>query len=270
MKDDHLSKNALHYSRVLRMIWLKPGISRIAISKALTLDRSIVTHIVTDLIEFGIVKLKSPFQHGVKGGRLPIPLIINKDFGCIVGVEIQPDQIKLAGVNLEGEILFSRTFREPTTAASLLANFYAVIEEARQECRIRKTPLTGIAAGLPGVINVTEGVITVSAPLSIHSPISFVQEVKKKLAIPILIDNEANCCAWGELVFGKDKEIDNFIYLLTEYREGKSVPGAYSNLSIGLGIVVGQKVYYGRTSSAGEFQEPAPRQSVPRPAFPDR
>jgi hypothetical protein len=254
MKEDQLSKNALHYSRVLRMIWLKPGISRIAISKALNLDRSIVTHIVTDLMEFGIVKLKNPQQEGIRGGRRPIPLIINKDFGCIAGLEIQPDYIKLSGVNLDGEILFSKTFEKETSASSLFQNFYAAVAEAGQECKTRKIALTGIAAGLPGVINVNEGVIAVSAPLNIHKPVPFVQEVKKKLDVPVLIDNEANCCAWGELVFGKEREIDNFLFLLTEFREGEIVPGAYSSISIGLGIVIGQKVHYGRSCSAGELR----------------
>jgi hypothetical protein len=265
MKEDQLSKNALHYSRVLRMIWLNPCISRIAISKALNLDRSIVTHIVTDLIRYGIVKLKNPEQKGIKGGRKPIPLIINRDFGCIAGLEIQPDTIKLTGVNLDGEILFSQIIRETTNASNLFQNFYSAIDVARRECGERKTTLTGVAAGLPGVINVNEGVINVSGPLNIHAPVPFVQEAKKRLDIPILIDNEANCCAWGELVFGKDRGIDNFLFLLTEFREGKSVPGSYSNISIGLGIVIGQKVYYGRTCSAGEFrslfrENPAPGQ----------
>ncbi|MBN1412262.1 MAG: ROK family protein [Spirochaetales bacterium] len=254
MKENQLNKNALHYSRVLRKIWLRPFISRIDISKALNLDRSIVTHIVTDLIEFGIVKLKNPRQDSMKGGRRPIPLLINKDFGCVAGLEIQPDYINYTGTNLDGEMLFSKTYEKNTSLHNLYDVFYDLISEVEGECKKNKIPLIGVAAGMPGVINVVEGIIEVSVPLEIHSPLPFVQEVRKKLDFPVLIDNEANCCAYGEQVFGKDKEIDNFLFLLTEFRNRNNGPTVYGGISIGMGIVINQKLYHGKNHSAGEFR----------------
>ena len=89
-------------SRVLRHLWQKKGISRVEIAKELTLDKSTITNIVSGLMKKGVVHEMAEGKSSPQGGRKPIQLAINKDYGCVAGIEIQPNYYEIVVVNLEG------------------------------------------------------------------------------------------------------------------------------------------------------------------------
>jgi predicted NBD/HSP70 family sugar kinase len=99
-----------------------------------------------------------------------------------------------------------------------------------------------------------KGEILQSIPLQISEPFSLATPLASASGVPVHVDNDANCCAWGELTFNKGKQLDNFISVLIEIREeelDRKLPGG---LAVGLGIVINGKVHYGTTYSAGEFR----------------
>ena len=63
---------------------------------------------------------------------------------------------------------------------------------------------------------------------------------------PVYIENDANACCWGELVFNKDEDLSNFIFLVAEFYNDQA--------GIGMGFVFNNKIHYGRNFTAGEFK----------------
>ena len=98
------------------------------------------------------------------------------------------------------------------------------------------------------------GRIRYSVPLGIDEPIDFDREVASRLSVPCLIENDANCCAWGELAFNKDDALKDFLFALVEYRKDPISLGRSGGLGVGFGIAFGGKVYSGANGNAGEFR----------------
>ena len=70
----------INSSRILQEIRLHRGKSRIAIAEDLSLDRSTITKVVRQLIEYGIVRTAGKY-HGKPGvGRMATGLEIVPDF----------------------------------------------------------------------------------------------------------------------------------------------------------------------------------------------
>ena len=248
----HISiDNTVNIPRILRTIWLNKGISRIEIAKMLDIDKSTVTNIVTKLINAGIVKSIAEGQASPVGGRKPIHLAIKKDFGSILGFEIQPDSYKVVITNLEGEIIDSKFGKFNISKDNFIEEITKIIKNINKKIPL---PLIGIGIGLSGIINSDNGIIYKSIPLDIFNNFNFYEEINKKIDTPIFIENDANCCAWGELSIHKNEKLKNFIFLLIEFREKEVIKKGLGGIAVGLGIVLEGKVYYGSNYSAGEFR----------------
>lgn len=64
--------------------------------------------------------------------------------------------------------------------------------------------------------------------------------LEQRYAVPVMINNDANCFALGEFHFGKG-------------RGHKSMVGLTLGTGMGCGIIIGKKLYCGSHSGAGEF-----------------
>ena len=84
-------------------------------------------------------------------------------------------------------------------------------------------------------------------------PYDLYTEIACRSKVPVYVDNDANCCAWGELTFHRTQNLQNFLFCLIEFRDvAKSKTPEQT--AIGMGISINGNVYYGRNSSAGEFR----------------
>lgn len=245
---------SINLSRVLRLIWQKQGISRIEIAKELNLDKSTITNIISDFIKLGVVQEMAEGKPGPQGGRRPIFLTINKNYGCVAGVEIQPDYYKILLINLEGNILFTKTIKRNISEDNLIKVISSIINNLKSKVKNDGSNLIGLGIGLSGIINPNEGIIYQSIPLQIIDPINIIEPIVKKEKFPVLIENDANCCAWAELAFQKSIQLQNFIFVLIEIREEEINIKHYGGIAVGLGIVINGKVYYGSNYTSGEFR----------------
>jgi predicted NBD/HSP70 family sugar kinase len=245
-----LKNSTINIPRILRVIWLNKGISRIEISRMLDLDKSTVTNIVSKLIDSGIIKKLAEGKSSPTGGRKPIFLSINNDFGCILGIEVMPDSYKASIINLEGEILQIKSGDLNINKDNFISQISDKINSIKKELML---PLIGVGIGLSGMIDSDRGIIFKSIPLGITEDFNFYEEISSKIDLPIFVENDANCCALGELLIHRD-EIKNFLSILIEFRDKELIKKGKSGIAVGFGIVLNGKVYYGSNYSAGEFR----------------
>ncbi len=247
----------INNSRVLRSVRLNPKISRIQIAEDLGLDKSTVTKIVQNLLEKGIIKTsgKNALKKGV--GRKQISLVVDEDFGVIIGLEIQNIKCSAVVVSLSGKILHS--FSEPVSCdvnpGTLPSLILSAVGRAKDFVSAEKLKLLGIGIAVPGIVDPHKGVVVRSAPLSVTEPFNLRETLAEKCGNFICIENDANCCCWGELAFNPESRNRNFIAVLGEFNRGKA-PGAGNagGFAVGLGFAVGERVHYGDHFTAGEFR----------------
>ncbi|MCG8477713.1 MAG: ROK family transcriptional regulator, partial [Spirochaetales bacterium] len=154
----------VNITRVLRTIWLNPGLSRVDISRRLGLNKSTVSKIVAYLEDLRIVETAAVGDAGPTGGRRPIHLRIKPDWGCVMGVEIQTEAFTVVGINLHGDVFFSHTEPLDLRRYDLVDAFTGIVERFRSGLEATGMPLIGIGVGLPGFVDPVRGVLTASMP----------------------------------------------------------------------------------------------------------
>jgi hypothetical protein len=239
-------------ARVLRLLWLRPGISRVEMAEQLGLNRSTVTLIINELLERELVKTVDFGDASPTGGRKKAQLAINAGYGCVGGVQVHADYVRVALVDLGGRLLHQQVIEGAVTQKSLYRRLEKACAQLQQRARQIGLNLLGIGCGLPGIVDPVRGVLVQSIPLGVLDEEPIVQRLGPALGRPLFVDNDAHCCCWGELTCARDGAA-NFLFVMGEWRRAPHQVGALLT-AIGIGVVLNRTVHYGRGFSAGEFR----------------
>ena len=241
-------------ARIVRAIWQNPRISRVGLAERLDLDKSTVTNQVSRLIEIGLIEEIEEGSAGTRGGRRPIHLAMNRSFGRIVGIEIQLESYVAVVVNLAGEILREARGSVSPVDGDPAAHMLELIRACREELCDGEEKLLGIGVGIGGLIDLKKGRIRYSVPLRIDKAVDFASSVAARIDVPCFLENDANCCAWGELAFNRSEALGDFLFALVEFRRDPESLGRSGGIGVGFGLVLGGRVYSGARGAAGEFR----------------
>lgn len=100
--------------------------------------------------------------------------------------------------------------------------------------------LQGVAFSMPGFVNVETGYLQTGGAINDFYGINFKEIMTEKLALPVELENDANCVALAEKWMGTARDTDNFICITI----GTGIGGA---------IFVNNKIVRGHSYMAGEF-----------------
>jgi predicted NBD/HSP70 family sugar kinase len=245
-------------SRIFRAVWRTPNISRVDIADMLGLDKSTVTNQVNRLIDLGIIEETEVGEASSKGGRRPIQLAVRRSFGRVIGIEIQVASYTAVVVDLAGEILGEIKGSACVNSDNFGPTVLDIVKRASKKFDAASGtgpgPLLGVGVGVGGLVDLKKSRIRYSVPLGITRPLDFGKIVAARLETPCFVENDANCCAWGELVFTRNEDLRDFLFALVEYRQDQTSLGTFGGLGVGFGIAYGGKVYSGAHGNAGEFR----------------
>jgi len=217
---------------VLGLIGEAP-IARVEIARQLRLSQATVTEVTRELVDTGLVQVVD--QGPSSGGRPPLLLGIVAGAAEAVGVKISADHLAFVRVSLDGEILAAdnQPF-DPTSADALdvIADSLAAFVPQGGTAK-----LLGIGLGVPGLV---DGRGNVEAPIFGWHDVALGPTLRKRLRVPILIDNDVNTLAVAERLYGRGRGVDHFLTVTI----GRGV---------GLGIIIGGDLYRGWLGGAGEF-----------------
>jgi len=150
----------------------------------------------------------------------------------IIGVDLGGTNIKTALVTLNGNIIkkYETSTETRKGAKTVINNIISAIK------KIKLGKILGIGIGSPGPLNYKKGIITnpVNLPF-INTPLRRI--IQNKFKIKTCLDNDANCFALAEAVFGQGKKYENVV-------------GITLGTGIGGGFVINKKIYHGRNNAA--------------------
>lgn len=235
---------------IARLLWRYPGISRIGIAKTLGVYRSTVSNIINTMVRNGVVVESKDIDPGISGGRRPLRLALNPDFGCIIGLEIQPSGYTAVVTDFTGTILTSRAGDLPEGPFETIpGKVMDILDDA-----IRSTGLSPLAVcvGMPGIIDSGRAVVLRSDIFNIRD-ISFPRDAGDRFGVPVFVENEANCLAWHELLESREQENCSLLCVNTEYTRDASRFSSCNGLSVGIGLALNGRVHAGSKHAAGEF-----------------
>ena len=240
-------------SRVLRQLWLNPGISRSEIADLLGLNRSTLTHIIKSLTDQGLIRVLDSGSAGPLGGRKNVRLSIEPSYGCFAGIDVRAEKIKIVAVDLVGEILLQKEIKARSTGKRLYTSCAKAYSWLREQLERLNLPLLGVGYGLSGIVDPVERVIRQSIPLEITTPDRTGERLAEHVAEPIMIDNDANCCCWAEIVAKRGAAPSSFLFIYGAWRTARQET-QQDVTAIGMGITIDDQVHRGQGYSAGEFR----------------
>ncbi len=157
-----------------------------------------------------------------------------------IGVDLGGTNLRVAAIDTDGQILDKLSVRAifDHGPEKVVNNIADVIRQVR--ARVSLPDLRGVGIGVPGFIDIDAGVVLGSANLPGFQGFPVRDEIQKCLGTPILVENDANAAALGEMWMGAGKNVKDLILLTL-------------GTGIGGGIVFNGKVLHGFLGMAGEF-----------------
>ncbi len=237
---------------ICKHLWQHPMSSRAEIAKALGLDKATVTIEVATLVkERKILETSSLSTFHV--GRRPIPLKLNGSYGMVLGIAIQAGSYTVSVMNLNNEVIYSSS----ATASINMNNLVPIVKEIYQsivEGRGKDLPpCLGVAIGVGGLVCASTKSLDYSVPLKVDYRFEVLDLLEEELGVEVILENNANCCAWQRLL-PVNRGPSDFIYLMLEFNQILVPHDRYGGVGIGLGIVIDGKLHQGSHSYAGEFR----------------
>lgn len=156
-----------------------------------------------------------------------------------IGIDMGGTNTDLGIVDEQGHILSRRSY--PTNAYTQLTPYVA--EMMRQVDGlmhdVAASNIEGIGIGAPNG-NFYTGCVDNAPNLTIKGVLDFGQEIGKYRNVPVVLSNDANAAAYGELIYGGARGMKHFIMFTL-------------GTGVGSGIVVDGKLVHGSTGGAGEL-----------------
>jgi predicted NBD/HSP70 family sugar kinase len=238
------SLRRLNRRRVINALRQHGMVSRAEIARRTGLSRSTVSSLVTELQSDGLVveREETGAAHGEQGGRPPILLSFDASAGAALGIDFGHSHVRVAVSDLSSTILAERAEPLDTDHAAQEGLDVAIdlIEEALAEAGVERSRLIGAGLGLPGPIDQADGVIGSSAILPGWVGVAAAEEMRGRLDVPVIVDNDANLGALAELTHGAGRGATDLVYLKL-------------SSGIGAGLILGGRLYRGWGGMAGEL-----------------
>lgn len=244
----------MNRSRILRVIWHHPNTSRVDAAARLGLDKSTVSSIVSELIDGGLVREAAQGDASPQGGRRPVHLELNADYGYVLGIELQPDFFRAVLVDLAGHTLREWDAERPRDDQSFEAYLSALLEELLDAVQPWRDRLVGIGVASGGLINSLQNIIYRSIPMKVTETYDVQTRIAERFGLPIIVENDANACAWGELIANRGQPVHDFLYVLVQLRQSATGKHLYGGIGVGLGVAINGTLYPGSRFTAGEFR----------------
>jgi glucokinase len=156
----------------------------------------------------------------------------------VVGVDIGGTNTVFGIVDKEGKVMAEGHLT--TTDYPVVENFVKALASGINKMLggQKDVALAGVGIGAPDA-NFHRGTIEHAPNLAWKGIVPLADLVKKELNVPVVLTNDANAAAMGEMVFGGAKNMKDFVVLTL-------------GTGLGSGIVVDGKMVYGHTGFAGE------------------
>ena len=221
---------------VLNYVRARSPISRAAIARETSLQRSTVSAIVDDLHASGLVEEIGTGDS--TGGRKPTLLKLRSGTPVAIGVDVTPRVTTIVLADLTGHILEQDSF--PTSSDIGYMNSQ-ILSKVSKFADANPDSNLEVGISIPGIADQSSGQI-LYIPYFKWANWDIGEQIKERTGLEVTIDNDANAVALAELWMGSEqiRKTRNFITVLVA--EG-----------IGTGIIIDGQVYRGENGAAGEF-----------------
>ncbi len=158
---------------------------------------------------------------------------------CVVGIDLGGTYIKGAVFDPSGKVLAEGKLETEVALGQdrVIQNIVTLVNRLKQ--RSGNDVLAGVGLGVPGALDFKNGRIIQSPNFPGWENVPIRAWVQKELAVSVVIENDANAAAMGEMWVGAARRVPHFLLITL-------------GTGVGGGLVLNQKLWYGETGKGGE------------------
>ncbi len=157
-------------------------------------------------------------------------------------IDLGGTNVRAIVAGLDGKI--SGDDRRPSRASDGLdATIEALLASLGQACSetgVEVGGLRGLGVATPGWVDTERGVVPAAPQLIGWRDVPLVEMLQERLALTVLLENDANAAALGENAFGAGRGTRHMLYITV-------------STGVGAGIITDGRLYGGAKGSAGEI-----------------
>jgi glucokinase-like ROK family protein len=230
-------KNTPLKSLIIKHLYYDKGLSCADLSEILDKSLPSISKGINELIEDGLV-IEDGYARS-SGGRRPLVYSIKADAMFMLTVAMDQFTTRIQLIDLlnnpigDMEVFELQLYDNPDALAQLILQ----INDYINLTGIQRDKFAGIGIGMPGFINVNDGINYTHLDAGGQS---LTELLTTETGIPTYIDNDSSLIALAEQKFGIAKD-------------QKDVMVINLGWGIGLGMIVNDEIYRGHNGFAGEF-----------------
>jgi len=222
---------------ILKNVRGHPGISRVALARAMGISPSTVGNYVARLFAEGfLVESKEPMADA---GRPPTALRLNSEGGQFIGVDFEAHNIMAMAIDFADTPVkhAHKVIEDSDSVAQILRKIEQAIAEVQPE---NSNQLLAIGVGVPGLVDAANGIALHYKHIIQWRNVPLAAPLAEKFRVPVFLENCVRSMALAEMWFGQGRGEENFVCI--GVRTG-----------IGAGIVAGGQLQRGAAHHAGEI-----------------
>jgi glucokinase len=158
-----------------------------------------------------------------------------------IGVDLGGTNLRIAAFDEQGTLMEKITLGTKTAFGrdQVLNNMCDAIQQTSAKYKANAN-LLGVGIGVPGIMDMQTGMMRESPNLPGWADYPVRAEIERRMGAPVILENDANCAAFGEKWLGVGRQVRDLAMLTL----GTGVGGA---------IVMEGRIWHGMTGMAGEF-----------------
>jgi glucokinase-like ROK family protein len=224
-------------SEVLRLLRDNGPVSRAELGEAVQLSRSKLAIELERLTEIGLVEARG--LAASRGGRRSTVVALADNLRFL-GVDIGATSVDVAVTDARMTVL--EQISEPVDVRTGPDNVLAVVLDLVGKLRAEggSVDVYGAGVGVPGPVSFRDGMPVAPPIMPGWNQFPVRSVLSQHLGCPVLVDNDVNIMALGEMHAGLARTVDDLLFVKV-------------GTGVGCGIVVEGHVYRGASGSAGDI-----------------
>ena len=203
-------------------------------------SRTKITSCIDSLVNKKIIKTNG--QGDYTGGRRSKTFTFNGELGLVAGVDIGATSIDVILADFSRNVI--ARYGEPAIIREgpnvILKRVRDILTQLINDHGLQPEKLTGIGIGLPGPVDFSKGTVLSPPIMPGWDRFPIIPTLQKSFTLAnIVVDNDVNLMALGEITQGAGKGARNLIFLKI-------------GTGIGAGIISDGKIYRGAKGCAGD------------------
>ena len=209
-------------------------VSRSAIADDLNLSLSSVVRITNELMDDKLIRLQG--EHEFSGGRRRPLIELDTAHNVVISLSLGATKATASLCDITGNILHSVSQEHSLKGESCIDLLHRLADEMLAFASGRV--VRGISIGVPGIA--LDGNRVIAAPSVGLDNFCLAERIAAHYDCPVLVENDVNLAALGELWFGYGKTCSNLVYI-------------HVGTLIGMGIIMDRCILRGAHHGAGEL-----------------